>query len=118
MKELFSNIGSVITALFSSTCCLGPAIFTGLGISAGTAGVLGGLAGFIKALIPYRPIFIILALGFLAFGFYFVYWKDRRNCMTENTEVQRKRFYQQKIWLWMTSTMVLLLILSPYLLAL
>lgn len=117
MKELFSSTGSVITALFSSTCCLGPAIFTGLGVGAGTAGVLGGAAGFVKALIPYRPLFILLAVGFVVFGFFSVYGRARKACATEDSH-SAKRLKRQKIGLWTTSVIVLLLILSPYWLAL
>ena len=113
MKELFSNAGSVVTGLVSSTCCIGPAVFTGLGIGAGTTGFLGGLAGFLKGLIPYRPLFIGLALVFLGFSFYAAYSSGKKACATgdENSARQLKR---QKIYLWVTSVVVLLLVLSPY----
>ena len=113
MKELFSNTGSVLTGLFSSTCCLGPAVFTGLGVGAGTTGFLGGVAGFTKTLIPYRPFFIMLALGFIAFSFFTVYYREQRTCAAGDSASVR-RLKQQKIWLWTTSSVVLVLILSPY----
>ena len=113
MNELFSNVGSVLTGLFSSTCCLGPAIFAGLGVGAGTAGMLGGVAGFVKALIPYRPLFIILALGFIAFSFFAVYGRGQKTCATGDAS-SAKRLKRQKLWLWITSAAVSLLILSPY----
>ena len=113
MKELFSNIGSVVTGLFSSTCCIGPAVFTGLGVGAGTTGFLGGVAGFTKTLIPYRPFFILLALGFIAFSFFTVYSSGRKACASGN-DLSLSRFKQQKINLWITSIVVLLLVLSPY----
>ena len=113
MKELFSNVGSVVTGLFSSTCCLGPAVFTGLGVGAGTTGFLGGVAGFTKALIPYRPFFILLTLGFIAFSFFTVYYRGRKACAAGDDQSVR-RFKYQKIWLWTTSAVVLVLILSPY----
>ena len=113
MKELFSNAGSVVTGLFSSTCCLGPAVFTGLGVGAGTTGFLGGLAGFTKALMPYRPFFIVLTVGFIAFSFFTVYYRGRKAC-TAGDDPSVKRFRNQKISLWTTSAIVLVLILSPY----
>ena len=113
MKELLANVGSVFTGLFSSTCCIGPAVFTGLGVGAGTTGFLGGLAGFTKALIPYRPVFIMLALGFIAFSFFTVYGRGQKACATGDNQSVR-RFKQQKIRLWITSVVVAVLILSPY----
>ena len=113
MKELFSNTGSVVTGLFSSTCCIGPAVLTGLGVGAGATGFLGGLAGFTKALMPYRPLFIVLALGFIALSFFTVYGRGRKACAAGDDQSVR-RFKQQKIWLWTTSGVVLVLILFPY----
>lgn len=113
MKELFSNISSVVTGLFSSTCCLGPAVFTVLGVGAGATGFLGGLAGFTKALIPYRPFFIALAVGFIAFSFFTVYYRGRKPCAAGDNQSAR-RFKKQKISLWITSVVVLVLILFPY----
>jgi len=46
MKGLIASA----SALFSSACCVGPAVLTGMGLGAGTAGFLGGVAGFVKAL--------------------------------------------------------------------
>jgi len=37
---------SSVSALFSSVCCVGPAVLTGMGVGASTAGLLGGMAGF------------------------------------------------------------------------
>lgn len=114
IRETVSLIGSILTAAFSSACCLGPAAFALIGAGAGTAGALGGVAGFIKALIPYRPLFMGLAVGFLALGFVSVYGRGRRACSP--AAARRLRF--QKVSLWVTAGLVVLLMASPYLLGL
>ena len=109
IRETVSLIGSILTAAFSSACCLGPAAFALIGAGAGTAGVLGGAAGFIKALMPYRPLFMVMAVGFLALGFVSVYRKGKA---CSPALARRLRF--QKISLWVSAILVVLLMTSPY----
>lgn len=61
-------IGSILTAILASICCIGPIVFAVLGISG---------AGFILKFEVYRPLFIILAVGLLGTAFYFTYEKNR-----------------------------------------
>jgi hypothetical protein len=65
MNTKMTGAGGILSAFFSSVCCVGPFIFTALGIGTGATGFLAGVAGFTKALIPYRPLFIglIFAVG-------------------------------------------------------
>ncbi len=107
---------SSISALFSSACCVGPVVLTGMGIGASTAGLLGGVAGFVKALIPFRDFFIAGALVFLALNFYTVYGKKRKLCLDGGID-GAKRLKRDKILLWTNTVAVILFILSPYLLA-
>ncbi len=112
MKGILSSI----SALFSSACCVGPLVLTGMGVGAGTAGLLGGLAGFVKILIPFRNLFIAGALVFLALNFYSVYGKKRKACLNGSIDGEKK-LKRDKILLWTNTVAVVFFILSPYLLA-
>ncbi|MFQ6105242.1 MAG: mercuric transporter MerT family protein [Candidatus Glassbacteria bacterium] len=59
-------IGAMSAAVFASLCCLGPLVLLVLGIS-------GAWIGNLTALEPYRPIFMVVTLGFLGVAFYKVY---------------------------------------------
>ena len=52
-----------LAAILASTCCLGPLVLVALGFS-------GAWIGNLTALEPYKPIFAVIALGFIAAGAY------------------------------------------------
>lgn len=108
-------IGSVLSAFFSSVCCIGPLIFTALGVGAGSAGFLAGTAEFTKALIPYRPLFIGFTLLFLGIGFFTVYRK-KSVCATDPT-CSPKTIHRTKTALRVITGIAIILMLMPYLLA-
>ena len=62
--------GGVLGALAASTCCVVPLILFSLGIS-------GAWIGNLTALEPYKPIFIVITLGFLGYGYWMVYRKPK-----------------------------------------
>jgi mercuric ion transport protein len=62
--------GGILGALAASTCCIVPLILFSLGIS-------GAWVGNLTALEPYKPIFIVIALGFLGYGYWMVYLKPK-----------------------------------------
>jgi mercuric ion transport protein len=51
-------VAGALAALLASSCCLGPLVLLGLGVS-------GAWVGNLTALEPWRPLFIVLALGAL-----------------------------------------------------
>jgi len=51
-------LAGALAALLASSCCLGPLVLLGLGVS-------GAWIGNLKALEPWRPLFIAVALGAL-----------------------------------------------------
>ena len=55
--------GSVIAGLAASICCIGPFVLVALGLG-------GAAAGLIEFFTPLRPVFIGLALLFLGFAAY------------------------------------------------
>lgn len=62
--------GGILGAIAASTCCIVPLILFSLGIS-------GAWIGNLTALEPYKPIFIIMTLGFLGYGYWMVYRKPK-----------------------------------------
>lgn len=58
--------GGTIAGLAASICCIGPLVFVALG--------LGGAAGLIEFFTPLRPVFIGLALLFLGFAAYRLFY--------------------------------------------
>lgn len=115
MNVKVTAIGSLLSAFFASLCCTGPLILSALGVGAGATGVLAGMAGYVRALLPYRPVFISLAVGLLGMGFLLVYWPARR--CTADSVCARTTMARLKAALWMSTGLVLLVILLPYLLA-
>lgn len=60
--------GGILGALAASTCCIVPLILFSLGVS-------GAWIVNLTALEPYKPIFIVITLGFLGYGYWMVYRK-------------------------------------------
>ena len=60
-KGLFATLG-LAGAFLASACCIGPLVLLTLGIS-------GACVSNLTALEPYKPIFAVIALGFIGVGF-------------------------------------------------
>lgn len=65
--------GGVLGAVLASACCVGPLVLLTLGVS-------GAWIGNLTALEPYKPIFAVIALGFIAAGFRQVYFRKPATC--------------------------------------
>jgi mercuric ion transport protein len=65
--------GGIIGALAASSCCILPLVLTVFGIS-------GAWMANLRALAPYQPYFIAMAIVVIGFGFYQVYWRTRQAC--------------------------------------
>jgi mercuric ion transport protein len=62
--------GGVIAGLAASICCLGPLVLVALGLG-------GAAAGLIEFFTPLRPVFVGLALLFLGFAAYRLFFVPR-----------------------------------------
>ena len=103
--------GSVVTALVATSCCVLPfALFT--------AGITGAWMGHLRALEPYQPYFLGLALACLAGGFYAVYGKPKAEACEGGYCARPASRRIAKAGLWLSSTIVLLVIAWPRLLPL
>ena len=62
-RNVWDIIGAIGAATVASACCVVPLLLVSLGIG-------GAWMSYLTALLPYRPLFIILAIGALGFAFY------------------------------------------------
>jgi len=99
--------GGILGALAASTCCILPLTLTVFGVS-------GAWMANLRALAPYQPYFIAMAVATLGYGFYQVYWKQRQAC--EEGEMCARPLPNRlvKTGLWTGAAMVLLVLSFPY----
>lgn len=109
LKKSFLVIGSLGAAIAASACCTIPFLLFTLGIS-------GAWIGNLTALHPYKPWFVLLALGFLIGGFIKIYFKPKAACTTGSycANPSSDRFI--KITLWIAAILIGLALVFPYLL--
>jgi mercuric ion transport protein len=112
-----ASTGGLITAVFASLCCIGPVVFAALGVGVGATGLLADTAGFLKALLPYRPWFIGLTALCFGVSFYLVYRASRGACSPGSVcpPAASTRFTRRLLWTLVI--LALVLILAPYWLA-
>ncbi len=91
-KEGVAATGSVIAAVLASSCCVGPLVLITLGAS-------GAWIGRLTALKAYQPLFVMLTIAFLGYGFWYVYGKPKRACDDKSCETPRsKRIVKTALW--------------------
>lgn len=98
-------IGSILSALLASVCCLGPIIFAFLGISG---------AGLVLKFEAYRPIFIVVAVALLGVAGYLTYRrKPPEECAPDTYCATPRSARVNKILFWTAMIAVVLAIFSP-----
>lgn len=105
--KLFVTGGAILGALLASSCCVLPLAFLLLGIS-------GAWIANVSALAPYQPIFLVLTLGFLGTGFYWVYFKSKTDCADGTFCATPASDRIVKTGLWLATFLVLLALAFPY----
>jgi copper chaperone CopZ len=106
-KTTLSSIGSIVTALVASLCCIGPAVLAITG-----AGSLNAFADFEK----YRPYFIGLTAILLGLAFYMTYRKREVKCEDGSCQIQSVGKWN-KIGVWSATMIAAFAIAYPYLAA-
>ena len=106
MRAIITGIGSVVTALFASLCCVGPLVGALLGVSG-----LGAAMG----LEIYRPYFLGATFVFLGSALYFTYGR-RGGCIEEGVCEKNTKHRWQRILLWIVMIVALIFAFVPYLL--
>ena len=77
-------------------------------------GIGGTWAGSLTAIEPYRPVFIVIALGFLAYAFYKVHAKPKAEaCDIESYCANPKSDRVNKVILWIVTFIIIGLFIFP-----
>ncbi len=100
--------GSLLGAIASLSCCVLPYVIFSLGITTVWIGRLAHLA-------PYQPIFIAIALGFVAAGFYAVYRKPKaEHCELGSYCASRTSIWITQGTLWLSTALVIVALTISY----
>jgi copper chaperone CopZ len=103
--------GSLGAAAVGAVCCLGPVVLVSLGVT-------GAWIGNLSALETYRPFFMVMAAGFLGFGFYRGYGRSKQEECDDGAECEvSQASLANRISLWIATVAVIGLFASPYLLS-
>jgi mercuric ion transport protein len=73
--------GGVLGAIAASSCCLAPLMLFSLGVS-------GAWIGNLTRLAPYQPLFVLVTLTCLGYGYWLV-WRARRRACAEGAACAR-----------------------------
>ncbi len=92
---------SVSTALIASSCCVVPLLLVTLGIS-------GVWIGNLTALEPYKPYFLGITVLLLGFGFWYVYFKPKKDCEDGSYCARPSSARITKSALWIATVLILL----------
>ena len=109
-KTLLASMGGVGAALLGSLCCAGPLLFVFFGVGAGLASTFE----------PLRPLFTVLTVAALGFGFYITYGRGRgsslsaESCGPEAVCAAPRSRTRDRLLLWSATVMAVLLWSFPY----
>ncbi|MCL4704908.1 cation transporter [bacterium] len=106
-KTALSTVGSVVTAIVASLCCIGPAVLAIAGA--------GSLSAF-SAFETYRPYFIGVTVLLLGSAFYITYRKREVKCEDGSCKIESAGRWN-KIGVWSATIIAALAIAYPYLAA-
>lgn len=105
-----SGIGALIAggfaAVVASVCCVGPLILLALGVS-------GAWIANLTALEPYRPVFVVAALMFLALAFHRLYLAPAA-CATGTRCASASAGRRRRLIFWLVAVPVVALLAFPW----
>jgi len=99
--------GGIFGAVAASTCCVLPLLLAVLGIG-------GAWMSSLRALAPYQPYFIGLAVAAIGYGFYQSYWKPRAACGEGKACAAPAPNGLARSGLWLATAIVAMVISFPY----
>lgn len=106
-KAKFATTGGILGAIAASACCVLPLTLFSLGIS-------GAWIGQLTALSPYQPVFIMITVGFLGYGYWLVYRKPKSPCADGEACARPLPNRLVKSGLWFASGLAGLAFVWPY----
>ncbi len=92
--------GGMLGAFLASSCCIVPLVLISLGVS-------GAWIGQLTALEPYKPLFLLVAIGFLAAGFWDVYFRKTSVCEDGSYCARLQSLVVKQVALWSGALVVL-----------
>jgi mercuric ion transport protein len=98
--------GGLLAAVGASVCCVLPLALLGLGVG-------GAWVANLTALEPARPIFVVLAIGFLALAFRGLYLAPAR-CEPGDACADGSVRRRQRAIFWLASIVVVGLLAAPW----
>lgn len=98
--------GGALGALGAASCCIAPLVLFTLGVS-------GAWIGNLTALARYQPIFVAIAVVFLAVGFVRVYRRPQAACADGSCATPASSRIA-KIGLWLAAALISLAVAFPY----
>ena len=101
--------GGVIGAILASSCCIVPLALFSLGVG-------GAWIGNLTALAPYQPIFSVITLVFLGYGYFLVYRKPQSECANGAACARPLPNRIVKLALWFATALIVLALAWPYIL--
>ena len=99
-----------VAAVLASTCCLGPLLLVGIGVS-------GAWIGNLTVLEPYRPIFIAVALLALFLAYRKIF-RPATSCNPGDVCALPQVKTAYKMIFWVVTALVLIAVTFPYILPL
>ena len=99
-KSVSTLSGTIVAAILASSCCIGPLILAGLGISS---------IGIFSSLEKYRLLFMITTFAFIGMAFYLTYRKKKGTDACCEIKMDRIK----KIALWVITVIAVGLLFSP-----
>tara|TARA_R110002072_G_scaffold66291_6_gene163465 strand:- start:4370 stop:4768 length:399 start_codon:yes stop_codon:yes gene_type:complete len=99
--------GGILGAIAASSCCILPLVLFSLGIG-------GVWIGNLTALAPYQPIFVVITLGFLGYGYWLVYRKSKEDCADGTACARPLPNRIVKLSLWLATALVAAALAFPY----
>lgn len=100
--------GGLLSGILASACCVGPLVLV-------MAGVSGAWISNLTLLEPYRPVFIGLALVFMALAWRRIYRAPvAAQCERGTVCALPQTNHVYRVMFWVVSALVLLALASPY----
>ena len=100
-KQGWLAAGGLIGAVLASSCCIVPLMLVIVGVS-------GAWIGNLTALLPYKPIFTAISLGFIGLGFWYVYFRQKPVCEEDSFCARPQSSLLTKTVLWAAPLLVTL----------
>ncbi len=99
--------GGVVSGLLATTCCVLPLALFSMGVGGAWMGTLRGLEA-------YQPAFVVLAIAFIAAGFWSLR-RRRRACTDDGYCATPTAIRVTTVALWVATALVALSVLWPWL---